>query len=81
MQEPVTTIEVDGQAIWAARMQAGIEVKALADAAGVSYSYVRKLERGIRRRMSHETYQRLRAALQADPKQLLAQTGQAEEGK
>lgn len=73
MQEPVTTIEVDGQAIWAARMQAGIAVQQLADAAGVSFSYVRKLERGLRKRMKPDTYIRLRAALNASEDQLLRQ--------
>jgi transcriptional regulator with XRE-family HTH domain len=72
MQGPVTTFEVDGEAIWAARMQAGIEVKELAAAAGISDSYLRKLERGIRRFMKPGPYSRLRAALNADEAQLLA---------
>lgn len=72
MQEPVTTVEVDGLAIWAKRMQAGIEVKELASAAGVSDSYVRKLERGIRTRMKHGTYSRLRTALNANETEFLA---------
>lgn len=72
MQEPVTTFEVDGQAIWAARMQAGIEVKELANAVGVSASYIRKLERGIRRYMKPATFGRLRAALNANETQFLA---------
>lgn len=71
MQEPVTTIAVDGQAIWAARMQAGMTVQQLADAASVSYSYVRKLERGLRKDMKPDTFGRLRAALKVSETQLL----------
>lgn len=82
MQEPVTTVEVNGLAIWAKRMQAGIEVKELASAAGVSDSYVRKLERGIRKRMKHATYHRLRTALKADESEFLApQRTQSDERK
>jgi transcriptional regulator with XRE-family HTH domain len=81
MQEPVTTFEVDGEAIWAARMQAGIEVKELAHAAGISDSYLRKLERGLRKQMKPGPYSRLRAALKADEKQLLATASQTKEGK
>jgi transcriptional regulator with XRE-family HTH domain len=72
MQEPVTTFEVDGQAIWEARMRAGISVRELATAAGVSASYVRKIERGIRSHVSPSVYQRFRAAIGADEQALLA---------
>lgn len=72
MQEPVTRFEVDGLVIWAKRMQAGIEVKQLARLAGVSDSYVRKLERGTRKHLTHGTYQRFRAALNANETELLA---------
>lgn len=74
MQEPVTTFEVNGQAIWDARMHAGLEVKDLAAAVGVSDSYIRKLETGQRKHMKPRTYSRLRVALGADSKQLLAPT-------
>lgn len=72
MQEPVTRFEVDGLAIWAKRMQAGMEVRQLATLAEVSDSYVRKLERGIRKHLTHTTYQRFRAALNANETELLA---------
>lgn len=72
MQEPVTRFEVDGLAFWAKRMQAGIEVKELAERAGVSDSYVRKIERGLRKHLTPTTYQSLRAALQANETELLA---------
>lgn len=74
MQEPVTTFEVNGEAIWAARMQAGMEVREAARAAGISDSYLRKLERGIRTRMKPGPYCRLRAALNATENQFLAPT-------
>jgi transcriptional regulator with XRE-family HTH domain len=81
MQEPVTTFEVNGQAIWAARMQAGTEVKALAAAAGISDSYLRKLERGIRKHMKPGPYLRLRTALNASEQQLLAPNGEPDEAE
>lgn len=71
MQEPVTRFEVDGLAIWAKRMAAGMEVKDLAQRAGVSDSYVRKLERGIRKHLTHDTFQRFRSALDANETELL----------
>lgn len=71
MQEPVTTFEVNGQAIWAARMQAGISVRELAEAVGVSGSYVRKLERGDRKRLGPGPYLRLRIFLKATETELL----------
>lgn len=82
MQGPVTTFEVDGEAIWAKRMQAGIEVKELASSAGVSDSYIRKLEKGARTHMKPGSYSRLRAALNADETELLAPPRTtSEEGK
>lgn len=74
MQEPVTAFEVNGQAIWDARMRAGLEVKDLATAVGVSDSYIRKLEKGQRKHMKPSTYSRLRGALSASDRQLLAPT-------
>jgi transcriptional regulator with XRE-family HTH domain len=71
MQHPVTTFEVDGKAIWDKRMQAGIEVKELARTVGVSDSYIRKLERGLRKRMKPGSYSRLRDALAASETELL----------
>lgn len=82
MQEPLTTFEVDGQAIWAARMQAGIEVKQLASSAGISDSYIRKLERGLRKHMKPGPYAALRKALNASETALLAPPRTpSEEGK
>jgi transcriptional regulator with XRE-family HTH domain len=66
-----TTFEVDGTAICTKRMQAGMEVQQLAAAAGITASYLRKLERGVRTRMRPGHYQALRAALDANETELL----------
>lgn len=74
MQQLPTTFAVDGAAICTKRMQAGIEVQQLADLVGCTASYLRKLERGVRSRMSPSKYVRLRAALSATDDELLAPT-------
>lgn len=74
MQEPATRFKVSGRVFWAKRMAAGLEVKDLADLAGVSDSYVRKIECGTRRYLTHDTYQRFRSALKANETELLAPT-------
>lgn len=82
MEEPATRFKVNGLAFWAKRMQAGIEVKELAERAGVSDSYVRKIERGRREYLTHDTYQRFRSALDANETELLAPTeAHTNEGK
>lgn len=72
MAQTPTTFEVDGTAICTKRMQAGMEVHQLAEAAGITASYLRKLERGVRTRMRPGSYQALRAALNATETELLA---------
>jgi transcriptional regulator with XRE-family HTH domain len=72
MAQTPTTFEVDGTAICTKRMQAGMEVQQLAAAAGITASYLRKLERGDRTRMRPGNYQALRAALNANETELLA---------
>lgn len=72
MAQTPTTFEVDGLAICTKRMQAGMEVQQLAAAAGITASYLRKLERGDRTRMRPGNYQALRAALEANETELLA---------
>lgn len=72
MAQPPTTFQVDGTAICAKRMQAGMEVQQIADKAGFTASYLRKLERGDRFRMRPGHYQALRAALNANETELLA---------
>jgi transcriptional regulator with XRE-family HTH domain len=71
MAQTPTTFEVDGTAICTKRMQAGMEVQQLAEAAGITASYLRKLERGVRTRMRPGHYQALRAALDANETELL----------
>ena len=72
MAQTPTTFQVDGTAICAKRMQAGMEVQQLADQVGITASYLRKLERGVRTRMRPGHYQALRAALTANETELLA---------
>ena len=72
MAQTPTTFQVDGTAICAKRMQAGMEVQQLAGQAGITASYLRKLERGVRTRMRPGHYQALRAALTANETELLA---------
>lgn len=72
MAQTPTTFEVDGTAICTKRMNAGMEVQQLADKAGITASYLRKLERGSRTRMRPGAYQALRAALNATETALLA---------
>jgi transcriptional regulator with XRE-family HTH domain len=72
MAQTPTTYEVDGPAICNKRMNAGMEVQQLADKAGITASYLRKLERGIRSRMRPGKYQDLRAALNANETELLS---------
>lgn len=71
MAQTPTTFPVDGTAICTKRMQAGMEVQQLADQVGITASYLRKLERGIRTRMRPGNYQALRAALNANETELL----------
>ena len=72
MAQPETTYLVDGTAICTKRMNAGMEVQQLAEAAGITASYLRKIERGDRTRMRPGAYQALRAALNATKDELLA---------
>jgi transcriptional regulator with XRE-family HTH domain len=55
-------------------MQAGLGVQQLAEAVGITDSYLRKLERGDRKHLSPSYYVRLRAALKATDEELLAPT-------
>lgn len=72
MAQTPTTFQVDGTAIYTKRMNAGMEVQQLAAKAGMTDSYLRKLERGTRIRMRPGYYQALRAALNANEEELLA---------
>lgn len=74
MHQTLTTFEVDGAAICTKRMQAGLEVQQLADAVGITASYLRKLETGTRKHLRPSKYKSLRAALDATDSELLAPT-------
>ncbi|MET8081831.1 helix-turn-helix domain-containing protein [Streptomyces sp. NPDC005303] len=71
MAQNPTTFEVDGTAICTKRKNAGMDVQQLADMVGITDSYLRKLERGARKRMTPGPYQALRAALNANQDELL----------
>ena len=72
MAQTPTTFEVDGTAICAKRMNAGMDAQQLADQVGITANYLRKVERGVRTRMRPGPYQALRAALNATEDELLA---------
>lgn len=57
------TFEVDGAAIRELRKSRGIPVADLARTAGISRSYLTRLEIGVRRQMRPPTYVALRTAL------------------
>lgn len=73
MHQAPTAFEVEGAAICTKRMQKGMSVGQLARLVGCTANYLRKLERGTRRRMGPEFYLRLRTALDATDDELLAE--------
>lgn len=72
MHQPPTTYTVNGRKVRDLRKAAGVEVADLAEIAGISRRYLSHIENGTRTRMRPERYQRLRTALGANPKELLA---------
>ncbi|MDX3230533.1 helix-turn-helix transcriptional regulator [Streptomyces sp. ME19-01-6] len=74
MQQAPTTFRVRGVAINKRRMQAGLSAPQLAALVGVTASYIRKLETGVRECMGPSSYIRLRAVLSATDDELLAPT-------
>ncbi|MEV8474905.1 helix-turn-helix transcriptional regulator [Streptomyces sp. NPDC051173] len=71
MERPPATFEVNGAALRRTRMHHGIGIHELADSAGISRSYLQRLETGTRRRMRPGTYAALRTALNVDDDRLL----------
>ncbi|MFE1903853.1 helix-turn-helix domain-containing protein [Streptomyces gardneri] len=67
MQAPRPTFEVDGAAIRKIRMSRGIPIADLARRAGISRSYLTRLEIGVRRHMRPHTYAALHEALEPLP--------------
>ncbi|TVL89832.1 helix-turn-helix transcriptional regulator [Streptomyces sp. SAJ15] len=74
MHRPDPTFPVNGAAIRARRMQAGLGTGEAAGLAGISERYLNHLENGYRTRMRPKSYAALRTALglAPDDEQLLA---------
>lgn len=78
MHQPQPTFWVNGTAVRDRRMALGIEITELADAAGITASYLSRIEVGTATgRMRPRKYAALRTALgvQPDDPQLLAPPG------
>ncbi|MFJ9671434.1 helix-turn-helix domain-containing protein [Streptomyces sp. NPDC101221] len=70
MERPPATYQVHGPSLRKQRMDQGLTVQEAADKAGISRSYLQRLETGIRERMGPKRYTRLRTALNATDAQL-----------
>ncbi|MFF7610700.1 helix-turn-helix domain-containing protein [Streptomyces lavendulae] len=73
MKAPRATYEVNGAAIRKIRMSRGIPTADLARSAGISRSYVCRLEIGVRTRMRPATFARLLAGFESHGVPLEAQ--------
>ncbi|MEV7466217.1 helix-turn-helix transcriptional regulator [Streptomyces kronopolitis] len=71
MNNPPATYQVNGAAIRATRKRRGLGIRETAEAAGISRSYLQRLETGIREQMRPPTFAALRTALHADHHELL----------
>ncbi|WP_329143619.1 helix-turn-helix domain-containing protein [Streptomyces sp. NBC_01456] len=71
MNNPPATCQVNGAAIRATRKRQGLGIRETAEAAGISRSYLQRLETGIREQMRPPTYAALRKTLHATDKELL----------
>ncbi|MFE9736195.1 helix-turn-helix domain-containing protein [Streptomyces sp. NPDC005863] len=74
MERPPATYQVHGPSLRRHRMGQGRSVQAVAEAAGISRSYLQRLETGTRECMGPERYIRLRTVLNATDDQILAPT-------
>lgn len=72
MHQPPTTYTVNGLKVRELRMAAGLELAELAERAGISRRYLSHIENGTRKHPRPARYQRLRKALGANEKELLA---------
>ncbi|MFJ6729459.1 helix-turn-helix domain-containing protein [Streptomyces sp. NPDC091281] len=70
MEQPAATYPVHGPSLRKRRMALGLTVQEAADKAGISRSYLQRLETGIRERMGPKRYTRLRTALNATNDQI-----------
>lgn len=72
MERTPATFQVSGAALRATRMRQGLGMQETADAAGISRSYLVRLETGTRERMRLPRYIALRTALNSTDNDLLA---------
>lgn len=72
MEPPPPTYWVRGHELRTKRMRQGRSVRDVAGEAGISRSYLQRLETGARQRMTPEKYIALRTALHAQDDELLA---------
>ncbi len=72
MERPPATYQVHGPSLRKQRKSLGLTVQEAAERAGISRSYLQRLETGIRERMGPPRYIRLRTALQATDDQISA---------
>lgn len=70
MERPPATYQVHGPSLRKKRKSLGLTVQEAADKAGISRSYLQRLETGIRERMGPKRYTRLRTALNATDDQI-----------
>lgn len=69
--EPASvSVAVDGPVIRARRRQRGVTITELAEVSGVSRSYISKIERGERPRVSRDVLRRLAGALKSSARSL-----------
>ncbi|MGW2920317.1 helix-turn-helix domain-containing protein [Streptomyces angustmyceticus] len=71
MHRPPATYQVNGAAIRATRKRRGLGIRETAEAAGISRSYLQRLETGIRSQMRPPAFAALRQTLHAEESELL----------
>lgn len=76
MERAPVTFQVHGPALRKERMDQGLELGSVAEAAGITASYLSRLETGARTRMRPATYHALRTVLSVTDQRLLAQESQ-----
>ncbi|RLU79272.1 transcriptional regulator [Streptomyces griseocarneus] len=72
MERPPAAFKVNGAALRRTRMCQGRSLRDIAEAAGISRSYLQRLETGVRQHMGPGAYLALRTALHVDDDKLLA---------
>ncbi len=72
MNSPPATYQVNGAAIRATRKRQGLGIRETAEAAGISRSYLQRLETGLRCQMRPPRFAALRAVLDTDEEALLS---------